>query len=139
VQYVRLRQGPTTDDLPRLQRQQDLTRAVSNSLLSTSTTRSPIRLARVLNALADHVVVDKGWDTGEMRGLALSLRNLRGRDVGYVTLPHGQFEHTPDGARYLPLDYVRCDQLFSDIRQDKVSDYLKQYPEASLPNTATIN
>lgn len=135
--YVRTRHGLANGDFGRIQRQQNFLRTVMSSLLSSSTFTNPIKLARVVGTVASFVQVDDTWSTGEIRGLALSLRNLRTSDVQFTTAPFGSYDYV-EGQSIVRLDQARSQQLYRDFDKGDLTQYLKDNPGSALPSDTSV-
>ncbi len=141
LQYVRTRHdipGAKQDDFGRMARQQNFLRAVMEKLLSSSTTRNPLRFSRVLASLSSYVTVDSSWDNDEIRSLAFSLRDLHTADVNFFTAPFGSYA-TISGQAVVRLDRPQLQVLMRTIRNDRVDRYLKRYPDNQLAGSTEVN
>ncbi|MGH3505199.1 MAG: LCP family protein [Nocardioidaceae bacterium] len=138
LQYVRTRHGLENGDFGRIQRQQNFLRTLMGKLLSSDTTHNPIKLTKILRVTTRYLVVDKTWDNGEIRNLALSLRKLKAGDVRFMTAPLGSYDSV-EGQSIVRLDQKRSQQLFRAIRHDDIQSYLDKYPNSGLPGDKSIN
>lgn len=139
LHYVRTRHGLENGDVGRIARQQNFLRATMGKLLSGGTTRNPITLTKVVNVIASYMTVDQGWDTDEIRGLALSLRSLNSEDVSFLTTPYTSLNGTsPDGQSIVELNLPQMHELFEAVQDDTVSDYIQKYPEDQLAGDKNI-
>lgn len=137
LQYVRTRHGLANGDFGRIQRQQNFLRTVMSSLLSSSTFTNPIKLARVVGTVASFVQVDDTWSTSEIRGLSLSLRNLRTSDVQFTTAPFGSYDYV-EGQSIVRLDQAKSQQLFDDFDKGDLTQYLEDNPGSALPSDTSV-
>jgi LCP family protein required for cell wall assembly len=138
LQYVRTRHGLANGDFDRIRRQQNFMRAVMAKLLSSGTTRNPIRLSQVVGVITKYLVVDSTWQTDEIRNLALSLRNLQSSDVSFVTAPLGSYDMVA-GQSIVRLDKKKCHVLWRDLRTGKLEQYIKRFPADKLPSPRSVN
>jgi hypothetical protein len=99
---------------------------------------NPVRLTNVLEVLTDNVTVDEEFDVGEMRGLALSLRGLRGDDVEYLTAPLGRYDEV-DGQSVVRLKRRESWALFDAVRKDDIASYLRRYGGDQLPAPGSVD
>ena len=138
LMYVRTRYGLTNGDFDRIQRQQNFLRALLHKTLSQGTISNPIRLTNVLEVITDNLTVDESFGVGEMRDLALSLRNLRGDDVEYLTAPLGRYD-TVNGQSVVRLQRKESEALFTAVRNDDIESYLREYGGERLPDAQSVN
>jgi LCP family protein required for cell wall assembly len=127
--YVRTRHGLANGDFDRIERQQNFMRATMNGILSSST--NVFTMTKVINTVTRYLTIDDTWDNDEIRNLALSLRSLRSDDVQFVTAPLGRYAFVGEQS-IVRLDPVESEQLFEGLRDDDLSEYLEQHPEAEL-------
>ncbi|MCI0687523.1 MAG: LCP family protein [Sporichthyaceae bacterium] len=126
LDYVRQRYGLPRGDFDRVQRQQNFLREIMHKTLSTGTLSNPLKLARVLDAVTKTVSVDDTLSNSELRGLALSLRSLRQRDVEFLTAPT-LGTGMEGAASVVYLDEDRAERLFEAIKNDDVQGYLDRF------------
>ncbi len=103
VAYVRQRYGMPRGDFDRIQRQQNVLRAMLDKVASAGTLSNPVRITNLVTQLASFVAVDAGFTPSEMRSLAISSRGIRPANMRFVTVP---VTGTPtiDGASVVTLD-----------------------------------
>lgn len=138
LQYVRMRHGLPNGDFDRIKRQQNFMRAVMDKLLSSGTTRNPIRLTKVLGAVTSNLMVDNTWSNSEIRSLAWQLRNLHSSEVKFTTAPLGSYD-VVGGQDIVRLDPQKSRQLFTDLGHGQLQRYLAKYPGSGLPSPTSIN
>jgi LCP family protein required for cell wall assembly len=136
--YVRTRYGLANGDFDRIERQQNFLRALLHKTLSQGTISNPIRLTNVLEVITDNLTVDESFGVGEMRDLALSLRDLRGDDVEYLTAPLGSYD-TVNGQSVVRLKRKESEALFTAVRHDDIESYLREYGGERLPDARSVN
>jgi LCP family protein required for cell wall assembly len=136
--YVRTRYGLENGDFDRIQRQQNFLRALLHKTLSQGTVSNPIKLTNVLEVITDNLTVDESFSVGEMRSLALSLRDLRGKDVEYLTAPLGRYD-TVNGQSVVRLKRKESEALFDAVRHDDIESYLREYGGDTLPDAKSVN
>lgn len=138
LQYVRTRYGLEQGDFDRIDRQQNFLRAVLRKANSTGTLANPIKLDNLLQAVTQNTTVDSGWDTGEIRRLALNLRGLDGKDMHYLTVPtRGTAEVDGVGSVVL-LRKREAEALWESLRADDVQGYLARYGGDTLPKAGKV-
>jgi LCP family protein required for cell wall assembly len=124
--YVRTRYGLEQGDFDRIKRQQNFLRAAMRKSISRGTLANPIKLTNLLRAVTDATTVDSGWTVGEMRGLALDLRDIDAKDVTYLTAPTKGTKDTEVG-NVVVLDRKEGEALWEAVRDDDIEDYLQEY------------
>jgi LCP family protein required for cell wall assembly len=137
LNYVRTRYGLENGDFDRIKRQQNFLRSLLRKTLSQGTVSNPVRLTNVLEVLTDNLTVDEDFSVEKMRDLALSLRNLRGDDVEYLTTPLGRYDEV-DGQSVVRLQRKESQALFTAVRQDDIEAYLRQYGGERLPAAGSV-
>jgi LCP family protein required for cell wall assembly len=127
VWYVRQRYGMPRGDFDRIQRQQNVLRAMFEKSVSTGTLANPLTLTHLVTELASFVAVDDGFTPSAMRSLALSSRHIGPGTVRFVTVP---YTGTPtiDGASVVTLDLARTADLFDAVEHDRFDDWDQQHP-----------
>ncbi len=133
LNYVRQRHNLPGGDFDRVRRQQNWVRAVALKTLAGSTLTNPLKLNRVLGSLTSSIAVDDSFSIGQMRSLALSLRDVGGSDLTFLTAPVAGTGRSPDGKQ----DIVRLDKsagaaLWQAVADDTVPSWLAAHPQASL-------
>jgi LCP family protein required for cell wall assembly len=129
LDYVRQRYGLPEGDLDRVQRQQNWMRQIARSTLESDVLANPFALTRVLVTAGESLAVDDAFTTARMRDLAISLRNVRGDDLHFVTVPVEGLGRSPDGAQSIVvLDRDGVAELSQAVANDQVAAYLAQSP-----------
>ena len=122
LSFVRQRHGtgaPEGSDLGRIRRQQQVLGSLLSKVLSAGTLANPLKLNGFLNAATSSLEVDEKLTTGDMRDLALRLRNFSSKGVLFTTIPIGNDSlRTPGGALVLGLDEAKDEALFDALRRD---------------------
>jgi anionic cell wall polymer biosynthesis LytR-Cps2A-Psr (LCP) family protein len=131
VHYVRQRYALPRGDFDRIQRQQNVLRAMLDKIVSAGTLANPLRVTRLVTTLSSFVAVDDGFTPAAMRSLALSSRGIRPSNMRFVTVP---VTGTPtiDGASVVTLDMEKTAALFDAVERDHFEDWLQQ-------NTDTVD
>lgn len=138
LDYVRTRYGLEGGDFDRIKRQQNFLRAVMKKTVSKGTLANPIKLTRLLHAVTAATTVDSGWTSGDIRGLALDLRDLGPSDVQYITAPTRGTQDVEDVGNVVLLDHAECDALWKAIREDDVQSYLSRFGGDTLPESGDV-
>jgi LCP family protein required for cell wall assembly len=138
LQYVRTRYGLEQGDFDRIKRQQNFLRAVLRKTNSTGTLANPIKLDNLLQAVTQATTVDSGWDTGEIRRLALNLRGLDNADVHYLTVPTRGTREVEDVGDVVVLARREAAALWESLRADDVQSYLDEHGGDTLPASGRV-
>ncbi|GAA2756010.1 LCP family protein [Actinopolymorpha rutila] len=126
LDYVRERHHLRNGDFGRMQRQQNFLRALMRQTMSDGTLTNPLKLGRALDAITHNLSVDEEFSTGQMRSLALEMKDLRQSNVTFMTAPYkGTGMEGSQSVVY--LDKAKDDTLWKAIRDDKVGDWLKAH------------
>ena len=138
LRYVRQRHGLPGGDFDRIERQQNLLRSLMQKLVSAGTLVNPIKLSNALEAISGNLVVDDGFSTGDMRGLALSLRGLSTNDVTFVTVPVRGLDRIR-GQSVVLVDENRTKGLFGAVMADELGLYLRNHEADLLGEPGTVS
>ena len=101
-------------------------------ILSKGVTRNPVKLVNTVSALTKNLTVDSAWTSGDMRGLALSLRSMQTKDVYFLSAPVAGTETIPIYGSIVRLNELKSQELFEALRKDNLRAYLKKYPDDVL-------
>jgi LCP family protein required for cell wall assembly len=133
LKYVRQRHNLPGGDFDRVKRQQNWIRAVALKALDKGTLTSPLKLNSVLDSLTRSLAADDDFSFGTMRSLALSLRNVRGDDLTFMTAPVAGTGRSPDGKQAIVLlDTSANKVLWKAVKNDKMATWLAKHPDAAL-------
>lgn len=130
--YVRQRDGLPGGDLSRIQRQQNLIRAILLKASSSGTLTDPVATYRLLQAFTSWVSVDSTLSNARLLSLLVEARNLHGNAVSFLTAPVSGFGQE-SGQDVDFLDKSACTQLWSAIRTNSVGAWAKAHPAAVTP------
>ncbi len=137
--YVRTRYGLQNGDFDRIARQQNFLRAMMKKMLAKGTLRNPVKLTRTLSALTQNLTVDAEWNSGDMRGLALSLRGTQAEDVTFLTAPVAGTETLPGVGSVVRLDEMKTARLFRAMKRDTMGGYVRKHPGDVLKSDKEIS
>lgn len=128
VRYVRQRYALPRGDFDRIQRQQNVLRAMLDKVASAGTLANPVKITHLVTELARFVAVDEGFTPSEMRSLAISSRGIRPATMRFVTVP---VTGTPtiDGASVVTLDLEKTSELFDAVEKDRFEDWYQDNSE----------
>jgi LCP family protein required for cell wall assembly len=121
--FVRERHDLSEGDISRGRRQQAFIKALMLKSLSKDVLANPVRLAQFVDAGTRNLTVDDAFTVSKMRSEAVSLRNLRGRDVAFVTAPFTGFGTSPVGASIDIVDEPGMATLGEALQNDQMSTY----------------
>ncbi|TDC61505.1 LytR family transcriptional regulator, partial [Actinomadura sp. GC306] len=123
--FVRQRYNLPNGDFDRIKRQQAFLGALAKQAADRGTLTNPLKLDRFLSALTKSISVDEGVSAGDLRSLALSMRNVRASDVMFMTTPH---RGTGSRARQsvVFLDPVKARALFNAVKSAHMAEYVSQ-------------
>jgi LCP family protein required for cell wall assembly len=147
LNYVRQRQNLPGGDLDRVRRQQNWIRAVTLKTLDKGTLTSPRKLTQVLSSLTNSIAADDDFTIGRMRSLAISLRDVRGSNLTFLTAPVvvSQTQAVPTKSAktaksaakpvkqpVVHLDLAANRALWAAVANDTVTGWLNANPGAAL-------
>jgi LCP family protein required for cell wall assembly len=126
LDYVRERKHLPGGDFDRIKRQQNFLRSLMKQTLSNGTITNPVKLTNAMNAVTQNLSVDDKFTTGEMRDLAIGMRNLRGSGVTFMTVPtKGTGMEGSQSVVY--LDATKSKALWSAVRSDDIAGWLAEH------------
>lgn len=121
--YVRMRYELPNGDFDRVRRQQNFLRALMQQTLERGT--SPGKISGVIDAVTQNLSVDDSFTSRRMFELALQLRNIRGDDVEFLTIPTAGTGM--EGSQSVVYADEEADkELFKAIKDDKISAWMKK-------------
>lgn len=124
--FVRQRYNLPNGDFDRIKRQQQFMSALARQASAKGTLTNPLKLDRFLSAFTKSISVDESVSGGDLRSLALSLRNLRPADVSFITAPHkGTGMRAKQSVVF--LDAARSQALFDAVKQAEMPAYVQKY------------
>ena len=121
--FVRERKQLSEGDISRGRRQQAFIKALMLKSLSKDVLTNPVKLAQFVDAGTSNLTVDNGFSVGEMRREAISMRNLRGKDITFVTAPFSGFGTSPGGASIDVVDEAGMQALGEALQNDAMDTY----------------
>ncbi|TNY38925.1 LCP family protein [Thermomonospora catenispora] len=128
--FVRQRYNLPNGDFDRIKRQQAFLRAVTQKAATAGTVTNPLKLDRFLSAVTKSISVDEGVSAGDLRSLALSLRNVRGSDITFLTVPNKGPAQRGSQSVVL-LDDAKARLLYDAVRAAKLAEYVDQHGGAN--------
>lgn len=138
LSFVRQRYGLARGDLDRIGRQQQLLGSMVHKVLSAGTLLDPFKLNGFLNVATGSLNVDERLSAGDLRDLALRLRNFSSKGVLFTTVPVANTdERVPGQGLIVRIDDVKATTLFDALRTDQAPD--KPAKKATAPrNPLTV-
>lgn len=131
LEFVRERYTLSQGDISRGQRQQEFIKAVMLKGLSGSTLTNPVRLANFVDAATENLVVDEDLEVGTMRGLAFSMRGIRGGDIAFVTAPWSGIGSDPVAGSIVNAN----EDQFEVLREHLANDTMDEYVDETSPTS----
>jgi LCP family protein required for cell wall assembly len=134
LNYVRQRHNLPGGDFDRVKRHQNWVRAVARETLDKGTLGNPFQLNAVLDGLTRSIAADDGFSVGEMRSLAVSMRNARADDLSFLTAP---VKGTGMAGKQsiVVLDAAKDAALWKALASDTMTPWLSANGDELLPNS----
>lgn len=129
--YVRQRHGLPRGDLDRVQRHQNVMRALASEMVSEETLTSPRRAYTLVDTATDWVSVDDSLSNHELRSLAWGMRSLRTDDITFLTAPVADLGREGDQS-VVYLDEARAGQLWEAMNAGEIERYAADNQEDVL-------
>lgn len=126
--FVRERHQLPGGDLDRAENQRNVIKAVVQKGLSAKVISDPATFTTFMGNVAKHLTVDNELSDGEIRRTALSLR-LSAQDIELLQAPISGFGTSRDGQSIDVVDTTKLAELSTALKKDKLSEYLKKYPQ----------
>lgn len=124
--FVRQRYNLPNGDFDRIKRQQAFLKAIIQKAAEGGTVTNPIKLDRFLSAFTKSISVDEGVSAGHLRSLALSMRNVRGSDIKFLTVPN-KGPAARGRQSVVLLDEEKAGRLFEAVRSATMAEYIAEY------------
>ena len=126
--FVRERHQLPGGDLDRAENQRNVIKAIVQKGLSAKVISDPVTFTTFIGNVAKHLTVDNELSDGEIRRTALSLR-LSAKDIELLQAPISGFGTSRDGQSIDVVDTAKLAELSTALKNDKLSEYLKKYPQ----------
>ena len=126
--FVRERHQLPGGDLDRAENQRNVIKAIVQKGLSAKVISDPATFTTFIGNVAKHLTVDNELSDGEIRRTALSLR-LSAKDIELLQAPISGFGTARDGQSIDVVDTAKLAELSTALKKDKLSEYLKKYPQ----------
>ncbi len=125
--YVRDRYSVPGGDFDRVKRQQNFLRAVLIKLVDRGTLTNPFKLRSTVESVTSNLAVDENWTSGQIRSLALSMRDLRPADVTFMTMPTKGTANDPVAGSIVVVDKPASRKLFDAMREGRVEQFVADH------------
>ncbi len=126
--FVRERKLLPGGDLDRAENQRNVIKAVAQKGLSVQVISDPGTFINFISNVAKYLTVDNDLSDDEIKRTAHSLR-LTGKDIELLQAPISGFASTGDGQSIDVVDTAKMAELSSAMKKDKLSEYVKKYPQ----------
>jgi LCP family protein required for cell wall assembly len=138
LEYVRERESLPNGDFDRIQRQQNVLRALVTKTASSGALNSPIGITRLVSSITSHLAVDESFTNSTIRSLALDSRGVRPRDIRFVTVPT-RGTATIDGASVVRLHTAAVREMFAAVARGQFESWYATNPVDELPGPADVS
>ena len=99
-----------------------------------------MKFTDTLEAITRNLTVDESWKSGDIRGLALSLRDLDVQEGPVHDAAAGPLRDAcPARVRSTSSPAERARELWNAVETDKVGRYLKANPDDELPDPKDVS
>ena len=126
--FVRERHQLPGGDLDSAENQRNVIKAIVQKGLSAKVISDPATFTTFIGNVAKHLTVDNDLSDGEIRRTALSLR-LSSKDIELLQAPISGFGTSRDGQSIDIVDTAKMAELSNALKKDKLSEYVKKYPQ----------
>jgi len=126
--FVRERHQLPGGDLDRAENQRNVIKAIVQKGLSARVISDPATFTTFLGNVAKYLTVDNDLSDDEITRTAHSLR-LTGKDIDLLQAPISGYGTSRDGQSIDIVDTARMDELATALKKDKLSEYVKKYPQ----------
>ena len=125
--YLSERKHLPGGDFDRVKRQQNFLRAVLQQAFDRHTFADPLALRGIADAVGDAVRVDSGLTTQEMLALAASARQLRAKDITFLTAP-SRGPALQGAADVIVYDRENGAALWQALADDRMEAFVAHHP-----------
>lgn len=123
LKFVRERKAFSDGDYQRVKNQQLFVKAVMARFLNAETLTNPARISEVVSEFAPYMSVDSGLDAAAVGSLGLGLRDIRGGDIHFFTLPNQGIGTSADGQSIIVKDEQAIAEIAGAMKADQFDDY----------------
>ena len=130
--YVRERSRLPRGDFDRVERQQNVLRALSGQLIAAGTLGNPAKAFEVASAARQMVSVDDTLSIADMVSIALQSRGLATENITYLTVPTSG-TGTEGSQSVVYLDEPAQDGFWESFRSDSLEEWVEQNGARTTP------
>lgn len=123
LMFVRERYQLSEGDISRGKRQMAFIKALMTKAISTETITNPVRVAKFTDAATQNLVIDQDLTVAQMRSEGFALRNIRSKDIVFITAPWTGFGTAPNGGSIVLADQQALTSLGTHLREDRMSEW----------------
>lgn len=123
LDFVRERYAFPDGDFQRVRDQQIFLKAVMESAISVNTLGDPGRVSKMINTVAPYLAVDDGLNAGYIAGLAVEMRNVRSKDISFLSVPTAGTGTSDDGQSIVNVDWDKLAVLKQAFQTDTLDAY----------------
>ena len=120
---VRERYNVSGGDFGRISHQQAYLQAMIDKTISRGTLTDIGKLNGLISTATSNMAVDEEFAGGEMRSLALGLRDVRSDDVHFMTAPISGLDRSSDGQSIVVLDEAGMEDLRLALREGTMDEF----------------
>ena len=139
LEYVRARYGLPQGDFDRVQRHQNMMRAITKEVNDMSVLANPFAVTDLVDEIAGHLAVDSSLTSGAMRSLAFDALNLGSSDISYATAPYSGTATISGAGSVVTLELKKVRALFNAIGHDDFARYAADHQLEVLPDERSVN
>jgi LCP family protein required for cell wall assembly len=125
--FVRQRKAFADGDFQRNRNQQALLQGIISELLSRNTLSSPSRISDTVDVISPFLTTDDALSGSELVSMGVSLRGIRGSDIHYLGVPHGDPYTTKGGASVVATEDEDTEELRTALAEDTMDSYFSQH------------
>ncbi|HYI33698.1 MAG TPA: LCP family protein [Glaciibacter sp.] len=126
--FVRERYAFSDGDFQRVRNQRQFIKAVMSTILTPETLTSPKRVTDLVGAIAPHLAVDEGLNSGYVAKLGSEIRNVRVDNVTFFGAPTDGTGTSPDGQSIVNVDWDEIAKLKEAFASDQLHLYTPGVP-----------
>lgn len=124
--FVRERYAFSDGDFQRARNQQQFIKAIMGKALTPETLTNPARINDLVGAIAPHLAVDEGFNSGYLAQLGAEMRNVRVGNVSFFAAPTTGTGTSADGQSIVNIDWDKFPRLQQAFQTDRLDLYLTE-------------
>jgi LCP family protein required for cell wall assembly len=126
--YVRERKDLPNGDFGRVQRQHNYLRSIMSAVLNQGVLNTMTSIGDLTEAIGQAARVDDGMSGTDMATMGFSMRNLRAKDVVFLTVPN-EGAGQAGSQSIVVYDEGRADELWQALKNDEMEAFLAENPD----------